>query len=47
MQKSLDGKNIVDKMAEYFEMLYAFKATCLQLPEILYKYNVELRVLKK
>ena len=47
MQQSLSGKEIIDKLSEYFEMLYAFRATCAQLPEFSYMEHVELRVLEK
>ena len=47
MQQSLSRKTIVEKLSEYFEMLYGFRAISAQLPEFSYIEHVELRVLKK
>ena len=47
MQQSLSGKIVVDKLAEYFEMMFNFKATCAKLSYFSYVENVELRVLEK
>ena len=47
MQQSLSGKIVVDKLAEDFEMLFDFKATCAKLSYFSYVENVELRVLEK
>ena len=41
------GKIVVDKLAEDFEMLLNFKATCAKLLDFSYVDNVELRVLAK
>ena len=45
MQHALFGKNIIDKLAREFELLYDFKATCAIVPNFLYIENMQLRVL--
>ena len=47
MQQCLSRNAITDKSSENFEMLFAFRATCAQLPEFSYVEHVELRVLDK
>ena len=47
MKQLFSGRIVVDKLAEYFEMLFDFKATCAKLPYFSYVENVELRVLEK
>ena len=47
MQKSLLGKEIVDKLADYFEMIFSFKSTCARILHFSYRDHVELRVLEK
>ena len=47
MQQSLLGKEIVDKLADDFEMIFSFKAMCAPLPYFSYRYHMELRVLEK
>ena len=37
----------MDKLSEYFEMLYAFRATSEQLPKLSNMEHLELRVLAK
>ena len=45
MHQSLLGKAIVDKLADDFEMLFCFRATCARLPYFSYRDHVEIRVL--
>ena len=47
MQQSLSRKKIVDKLADDFEMVFAFKATCARFPDYSYRDHVKLRVLSK
>ena len=47
MQQSLSGKIVVDKLAEYIEMLFTFKSICAKFLDFSYVENVELRVLEK
>ena len=47
MQHSLSRSIIINRLSEYFEILFAFKATCAQLPEFYYAKHVELRALDK
>ena len=46
-EQSLSGKNVINKLAGDFEMLFDFKAMCAKLPYFSYSENVELRVLDK
>ena len=47
MQQYLYGKIIIDKLSYDFKMMFAFIATCAQLPYFSYMEHVELRVLGK
>ena len=47
MQQSLSREIVEDKLVEYFEMMFDFKATCAKFPYFSNVENVELRVLKK
>ena len=46
-QQSLSGKTVIDKLVEYFQMLFDFKATCAKLPDFSYPENMDLSVLAK
>ena len=45
--QSSSGKTVIDKLIVDFEMLFYFKATCTNLPELSYVENVELSVMVK
>ena len=47
MQQSLLRKEIVDKLADDFEILFSFKAMCVCFPYFSYKDDVEIRELEK
>ena len=44
MQQSLSGKIVFDKLANEFELLFDFKATCAEVPETSYLETMELKV---
>ena len=46
MQHALSRKNIIDKLAGEFELLYDFKATYATVPNFSYTENMEIRVLQ-
>ena len=47
MQQSLAGNTIVDKMADDFELVFTFRATCVKLSYFSYRGHMELQVLEK
>ena len=47
MQQYFSRKTTIDKLLEDFEMLFAFRATCAQLPYFPCVEHVELKVLEK
>ena len=47
MDQSLSGKVIVDKLADEFEIMFAFKEACAHLQSYSYKDHIELCVLAK
>ena len=44
MQQSLSGRTVCDKMANEFELLFDFKATCAKAPKTSYPETMELKV---
>ena len=44
MQQSLSGNIVFDKLANEFELLFDFKATCAEVTETLYPETMELKV---
>ena len=44
MQQSLLGRTIFNKLANEFELLFDFKATCAKAPETSYPETMELKV---
>ena len=47
MNHSLFGRVVVEKLANEFEILFAFKEACAHLQSYSYKDHTELRVLEK
>ena len=47
MQQSLSGKGIVEKLADDFEIVFTFKATCAHFTDYSYRDHVELCVLSR
>ena len=47
MQQCLLGKEIVDKLADDFEIVFTFRATCARLLDFSLKDHVEMWVLSK
>ena len=47
MQKSLSGKEIVDKLADDFKIVFNFRATCAWIPNFSYRDHMEMQVLLK
>ena len=45
MQQALSGRVVFAKVAEEFELLFDFKATCVKVPNLSYAESMELRVL--
>ena len=43
MQQSLSGKIIFDKLTNDFELLFDFKATCIEVPETSYLETMKLK----
>ena len=43
MQQSLSGKIVFDKLTSDFELLFYFKATCVEVPETSYPETMELK----
>ena len=44
MQQSLLGRTVFDKLASEFELLFDFKATCVEVPKTSYLETMELKV---
>ena len=47
MQQALSRKEIVDKMADDFKIVFTFRAMCARLPDFSYREHVVMRVLSK
>ena len=47
MNQSLSGKTIVDKLADDFEIFFAFKEACVHIKNYSYRDHIELHVLEK